>query len=42
MTVQEVTFDIDAYARALERWDVDALRDGRIARQTETTINETR
>ena len=27
MTVQTTAFDIDAYARALERWDVDALAD---------------
>ena len=27
MTVQATAFDIDAYAEALERWDVDALAD---------------
>ena len=27
MTAQATAFDIDAYARALERWDVDVLAD---------------
>lgn len=27
MTVEATAFDIDAYARALERWDVDVLAD---------------
>jgi len=27
MTVQATAFDIDAYSRALEQWDVDALAD---------------